>query len=234
MTEAQLLLADCGNQRLKLAAKSLREFFVFDWREAAERKRLAEFLQSKAVSEIRLASSSQEGTAYLLEDGFHAVEVHRVQADAIPLTIETEGTGMDRLLAAWYAYQKAQAAVVVADCGTAFTLDVVNADGHFLGGAIGAGLGLQERALSEACPHLDPPNQVHSGIPADTASAVAAGTRRAFALALQALAAEFSPPPAVGVCRFLTGGDGHRLQPLMPGWEWQEHMVLKGLAALPR
>ncbi|PCJ55086.1 MAG: hypothetical protein COA70_02150 [Planctomycetota bacterium] len=234
MAAAQLLLADCGNQRLKLAPLSLQEVHVFDWREDQERKRLADFLQREAIGEIRLASSSEEGAACLKKDGFHRVVVELVQASMVPLKIMTQGTGIDRLLAAWYGYQKAQAAVVVADCGTAFTLDVVSADGRFLGGAIGAGLGLQEHALAQACPHLEKPNDAQSGIPADTASAVAAGTRRAFAFALQALAVEFSPSLGEEACRFLTGGDAPRLHALMPDWQWEEHMVLKGLAALPR
>jgi len=232
VAEAQLLLADCGNQRVKLARFSVQEVHVFHWRDDQGRKRLAEFLQRESVGKIRLASSSEQGTACLKGDGFHSVEVELVQPHEIPLKVETEGTGIDRLLAAWYGFHKAQSAVVVADCGSAFTVDVVSADGSFLGGAIGAGLGLQEYALATACPHLAAPERLECGIPTETSTAVDAGTRRAFALALRALATQFSPTPEHKVCHFLTGGDAERLQSLMPGWQQEEHMVLKGLAAL--
>jgi len=234
----QLLLADCGNQRLKLVAESLHEVFVFRWRELSERERLVEFLEQQSVSGVRLASSSTEGRTALMELGLHAVEVKDVHPKEIPLDIQTTGTGIDRLLASWYAHQKSGGAVVVADCGTAFTLDVVDAHGRFLGGAIGAGLGTQQQALAAACPHLDAPNQVLSGIPADTASAVAAGTRRAFVIALRGLAEEFLTDIDLGehdaAKAFFTGGDAESIRALLPEWECEEHMVLKGLAALPQ
>ncbi|MDA1112864.1 MAG: type III pantothenate kinase [Planctomycetota bacterium] len=238
MSRRQLLLADCGNQRLKLATESLHEVYVFQWRALSERERLADFLVQQNVRAVRLASSSTQGRAALLELGLHAVGVKEVHPREIPLDIQTSGTGIDRLLATWYAHQKCAGAVVVADCGTAFTLDVVDAHGRFLGGAIGAGLGTQQQALATACPHLEAPNQVLSGIPTDTASAVAAGTRRAFVVALRGLAEEFLADVDLGKHAtaqfFLTGGDAEDLRVLLPEWEFEEHMVLKGLAALPQ
>jgi len=55
--------------------------------------------------------------------------------------------GADRLLAALAARDLCGAPVLVADCGTATTLDVVTPDGAFAGGAILCGLGLQQAAL---------------------------------------------------------------------------------------
>lgn len=238
MSRGQPLLADCGNQRLKLAENSLREVFTFRWRETSELERLADFLKLQKVKEVRLASSSEEGRAALLKLGFHAVRVEDVTSAEVPLEIQTTGTGIDRLLASWYAHHQCNGAVVVADCGTAFTLDVVDDRGRFLGGAIGAGLTTQEQALAKACPHLDAPNQVFSGIPVDTASAVAAGTRRAFCVALRGLAKEFLTHQSIdenaSVQYFLTGGDADSIRALLPEWQCEEHMVLKGLAALPQ
>lgn len=231
MAGEQRLLADLGNQRLKLVNASLVGVLSFAWRDPGERKRLADYLQSLSVEHVTLASSSAFGLEQLLQLGLHAVELFVVQPEDVPLQIQSTGTGVDRLLAAWFVYQKTQSAVVVADCGTAFTLDLVDAKGRFLGGAIGAGLGLQEQALAQACPHLAAPNQENVGIPTQTAAAVAAGTRRAFAHGIRSLAAEFlGEGPKVE--RFLTGGDAKRLQALMPGWQVQEHLVLQALAAL--
>ncbi|MFK5955258.1 MAG: type III pantothenate kinase [Planctomycetota bacterium] len=233
MVGEQHLLADLGNQRLKIADASLSVVHSFAWREASECQRLANYLISESVRGVTLASSSVQGCERLLDFGLHAVEVSMVQPEQVPLQIKSIGTGIDRLLASWLVHHRTQSAVVVADCGTALTLDVVNAEGCFLGGAIGAGLGLQERALAQACPHLDAPNEQRTGIPADTASAVAAGTRRAFAHGITALATEFLHQQTEAQC-FLTGGDAKRLLALMPGWKLEENLVLQALAALHR
>ena len=62
-----------------------------------------------------------------------------------------EAPGADRLVAALAAFDRAGGACVVVDAGTAVTVDVVGADGSFLGGAIAPGLvalrdGLRARA----------------------------------------------------------------------------------------
>ncbi len=69
---------------------------------------------------------------------------------AAPMTVRYEpptSLGADRLLAALAARELCGAPVLVADCGTATTLDVVAPDGAFAGGAILCGLGLQRAAL---------------------------------------------------------------------------------------
>jgi type III pantothenate kinase len=67
--------------------------------------------------------------------------------------------GSDRLLTAFAAYQVVESAVVVADFGTATTIDCVNDNGIFLGGVILPGMNLSARSLSEhttALPHVSP------------------------------------------------------------------------------
>ena len=71
----------------------------------------------------------------------------------LPLPIPTdlahpESTGVDRLCAAIAAYDRLGAACVVADFGTAITIDCVNDEGVFLGGAILPGLALAAKALA--------------------------------------------------------------------------------------
>lgn len=70
-----------------------------------------------------------------------------------------ETVGSDRLLTAWAAYEVVEAAVVVADFGTATTIDCVNDSGIFLGGVIMPGLALAARSLHEhtaALPDVQP------------------------------------------------------------------------------
>jgi type III pantothenate kinase len=86
-------------------------------------------------------------------------------------------TGPDRLLAAWTAASLHGRPVIVVDLGTATTVDAVDADGFFLGGAILPGLGLAASALAEGTSRLP---RVELDLPAeaigvDTASAIQSG-----------------------------------------------------------
>ena len=60
-----------------------------------------------------------------------------------------EKVGMDRLCVAVAAYAKVKNACVVADFGTALTVDLISDDGVFLGGTILPGVRLSAKALKE-------------------------------------------------------------------------------------
>jgi len=77
-----------------------------------------------------------------------------VVGDELPAPIDAkiekpESVGMDRLCCAAAAYAAEGRACVVADLGTAITVDCVDDDGHFMGGAIFPGFGLQAGVLAE-------------------------------------------------------------------------------------
>jgi len=70
-----------------------------------------------------------------------------------------ETMGSDRLLTAFAAFQVVESAVVVADFGTALTIDLVNDKGIFLGGVILPGLNTSALSLKEhttALPYVNP------------------------------------------------------------------------------
>ena len=80
-------------------------------------------------------------------------EVHRVRRD-LPIPIGTcvdddASVGEDRLLAAAAAWDALKQAVVVVDAGTAITLNFIDGEGTFHGGAIAPGATLQLKALHE-------------------------------------------------------------------------------------
>ncbi|NMA47969.1 MAG: type III pantothenate kinase [Lentisphaerae bacterium] len=62
--------------------------------------------------------------------------------------VDTSTLGMDRIANAAAAHALAGRAVVVVDCGTAITLEAVDADGRFMGGAILPGRLLMRRSLA--------------------------------------------------------------------------------------
>jgi len=70
----------------------------------------------------------------------------------IPLPMETglanpHNIGTDRIVSAAAAFAVIEDAVVIADFGTAFTIDLVDEEGVFTGGIIAPGFGLSAKAL---------------------------------------------------------------------------------------
>jgi type III pantothenate kinase len=103
-----------------------------------------------------------------------------VAASHIPIStglVRPDQAGPDRLLAAWAASRLYGSPTIVVDLGTATTVDAVDADGFFLGGAILPGLELAADALADGTSRLP---RIELGLPAeaignDTASAIASG-----------------------------------------------------------
>jgi type III pantothenate kinase len=144
----------------------------------------------------------------------------------IPLQNLSRGTGADRLLGAYAAWLRAKGPVVVIDVGTAITLNVVDAKGRFLGGAIFTGPRLALKALAESTallPEITPSSEANIG--KDTRSAIRAGAALAYGgfllEGLSAAAKALGRRPRL----FVTGGDGSLLGRTHP------HLVLEGLAA---
>ncbi len=99
----------------------------------------------------------------------------------LPLAIRVDRpgeVGADRLVNALAAHRLYHGPLVVADCGTATTVDAVGADGEFLGGAIAPGLalGLEALAARTAKLPLVDLRQPARAIGRDTVSAIQAGT----------------------------------------------------------
>ncbi len=132
----------------------------------------------------------------------------------LPLPIETrlahpEAIGVDRLCCAAAAFDHLGTACVVADFGTAITIDCVDETGMFMGGAILPGLQMGARSL-EACTAQLPkvtlrqPDWVFGQ---DTQQAITGGliygARGALRERVEAYASELGAWPAV----IITGGD---------------------------
>jgi type III pantothenate kinase len=82
-----------------------------------------------------------------------SIEAYRI-GDDLPVPVATcldpeTITGADRLLNALAAFERMQQACIVVDAGTAITVDFVDGEGTFHGGAIAPGASLQLRALHE-------------------------------------------------------------------------------------
>ncbi len=234
------LLLDLGNRKLKCARKLIGAYLE----ERQERELpgpedwtpFSTWLEVLASGgEVWVSSVNPRWLPRLLAGPLAESEVRVAGEEAWPFPVRSRGTGSDRILAARAAWHLASGPVLVADLGTAWTLDLMDGEGAFLGGVIGAGLGLQRAALREACPHLPPPLPGFAwggaGIPSRSQQALAWGTAGALACALEGLAKRFERELGRPSQRFLCGGDAAVMAPVLgPAWRREDHLVLRGLA----
>jgi type III pantothenate kinase len=137
-----------------------------------------------------------------------------VVGDSLEAAVEVDisdpsSVGVDRLCSAGGAYSIQQSACVVADFGTAITVDCMNDDGHFIGGAILPGLGLQARSLAEGTAALP---QVQIDLPAEalgqnTQDAIQSGVVFGAAGATRELIERYATHLGHWPAVFFTGGD---------------------------
>lgn len=135
--------------------------------------------------------------------------------------------GQDRLLCAYAAFKRAKQACIVIDAGTAITVDFVDGEGVFHGGAIAPGLTMMLKALHEhtaALPKLEyaAPDEARGPLGKDTAHAMILGVRNAAVglvyRSIDLYAAFYEAYPNV----IATGGDAPTL---FDGDELVEHVV---------
>lgn len=233
-----MLLADLGGSRLKLARLVEDECQVLaerDWPVNPSADDFAWLRAARESADEGVLLSTTRPAALPALDAALGGALQVVSPADVPLARSTTGTGSDRLLAGLAAHRLAGGACLVADLGTAWTLDAIDAEPCFRGGVIGPGLGVQTAALASACPHLDAPGEPTGVLPTSTAAAVRAGTLEALAAAMDGLAARFEAELGGVNARYLTGGDAAQLAPLLTQpWEPVEHLVLLGLAELAR
>jgi type III pantothenate kinase len=166
----------------------------------------------------------------LLEDVSHATLPLELAVD------QPEGVGVDRLAAAVAAarLRATGQAVVVVDLGSAITVDVVDEQGVFRGGAILPGMRMAADALgdrAEQLPAIDLPEQSPDVVGKNTVAAMQAGVFWGTIGAVRELsrraAASFSTTPLFVV----SGGDAQRVVAnLGDEFVCVPHLVLKGLS----
>ena len=138
----------------------------------------------------------------------------------LPLPIETaladpERIGVDRLCCAVAAFDRLGVACVVADFGTAVTIDYVNDQGVFMGGAILPGLHMGARGLSAHTAQLPEvelrrPDWV---LGANTEQAIISGLVFGAQGALRELVEAYATEAGHWPIVILTGGDAHLICP---------------------
>lgn len=154
---------------------------------------------------------------------------------ALPVAASYPGMGVDRWLAIQPVWTRLRAAFCLADCGTATTVDLIDARGIHLGGWIMPGADAAREGLLARAPGLRrslPTGDFTPGPARDTAEAIEHGLllQQAGGIALAHRIAAGLPefgekPPLV-----LTGGGAGPLQSLLEGARVEPDLVLHGLA----
>ena len=150
---------------------------------------------------------------------------------------EPKQMGVDRwlaIIAAWKREQPAGGALVVADCGSALTVDLVDSNGRHLGGYIGPGYRLILTALEAGTAKVLVPPSLRGDVqPGRDTEAAAQSGAILMLTGLIERSWDFLNWPSAPL--YLTGGDAPRLRPsLSPKFKVVEvgDLVLEGLCHL--
>ena len=172
--------------------------------------------------------------------GARAIRQRRITREHLPIVVEVDEphrVGIDRVAAAAAAalVKEAGRPAIVIDCGTATTVDLVAADGRFLGGAILPGPGLLARALAEGTSRLPAVADLDTGaLPAmpgrTTQQAIAAGIGFGMRGAVARLVAEAAASLGGDPQLFLTGGSRGIVRDALAGALEIPDLVLHGIA----
>jgi len=216
-------------------------------------------IEAKVAAEVPVAwrVSSVQPAAYAsfrkcLEDNFPGDTIHSIERSQIPMPMDVDApdrVGIDRLLAAWGAWkhysQRMQSQsreltpLIVIQAGTAVTVDWINEQGTFCGGAIMPGLtmSLKYMALGTAhLPWLAPPDRPSElPIPGrNTQAAILAGASAGFLGGISYLVSKYRSQWLRGeVPVIVSGGDKLSLaESLTQPFQVMDHLVLAALGCL--
>ena len=143
--------------------------------------------------------------------------------------------GSDRWAALIAARATTGSACVVVGVGTAVTIDALNANGEFIGGAIAPGLQVMQEALVRKIPQLNFANGVFEIFSRNTANAIVTGTTLALAGAVDLMRAALRQTSQTPVACLASGGGAEALREVLPAdTQFIDNLVLEGLLRIAR
>ena len=140
--------------------------------------------------------------------------------------------GIDRWLALIAASHSYKAPFCVIDCGTAVTIDGVDQNKHFIGGAILPGLALQRQSLNQSTNAIDQvfTEKIENVFAKNTKQGVLAGTTFAITALIENMSAKLRIQTEKSVTCILTGGDAEVIEKYLSlTAELEPNLVLQGL-----
>jgi type III pantothenate kinase len=159
-----------------------------------------------------------------------AAGVHNAYRDPAKL-------GVDRWASLVAVHCEYDGPVCIIDCGTAITIDAIDADGLHLGGLIMPGLGSMRRSLLQDTANIrfarDGGCHPQMRFARDTREAVNYGVVYMAAAAIDRIMLDFAAAPGESTEMVITGGDADVLLPLLARRPRHDpDLVLRGIAVL--
>ncbi len=160
MSELNIIAINVGNRRTQVgqfAGTDLRRQQRLDNGDVPSIvQQVVQMWEQTDEPKTLLLASVNEAVAAALDAALRdqlSTEIYHV-SDDIPVPIGRQLdpetiTGVDRLLNAAAAWDRMRQACIIVDAGTALTVDFVDGEGIFHGGAIAPGAGMQLQALHE-------------------------------------------------------------------------------------
>lgn len=134
------------------AEAELKDYLVSIWQKVPVSETSAEGKRDGAIVVSSVKPAWTEMVRRIAADSLNE-DIHVVGEDIpLPMSVQAdqpEKVGTDRVVSAAAAYAVVEGAVVVADFGTAVTIDLVDANGVFLGGVICPGFEISAQALKD-------------------------------------------------------------------------------------
>jgi type III pantothenate kinase len=122
---------------------------------------------------------------------------------------------------------------IVVMVGTAVTVDVLDADGRFLGGLILPGFGLMLKALESGTAGLHVPTGEIRRFPTNTSDALMSGGTYAIAGAIERMHRHAIEECGAEPALYMTGGAAVKLAPITPlGFEVVDLLIFEGILRL--
>ncbi len=219
----KILAIDIGNTRTRMAVvegRKVSEPLVFDTGQVDQitetLKRQGEKFSIPKGLPVVICSVVPKMTDHLAQVAQLTMDTEPyIIGKTIPLPLkldlkDTQRVGPDRVVSAAMAFERIEKAVAVATFGTAVTIDCVNDEGVFLGGAILPGLQMAARALEEHTALLPLVNLTPPETPwgRDTDEAISAGVIFGAVGALREMVERYATALGRWPELIVTGGDG--------------------------
>lgn len=217
------LVLDLGNSRCKwaLAAAALKPGGAFAYGENFTHTldhAFGQLARPARVSAISVADAAHTDTLARWVERHWRLNLRRYSASAAQCGVtnsykDPAQLGADRWAALIAARARVPGTACVVDCGTAVTVDALDAGGVFRGGVILPGLGLMGSSLSRGARGIHPAaGHAGSCLAQTTADAVAAGALYGLAGAIDRILDEQAAALGAAPQVLLTGGDAPALQ----------------------
>ena len=241
-----ILLLDIGNTRIKYATLKEQRLIFGGAASHADVHELHEMLHGimETPAAVYLANVAGE----VVEESVHCwclerwglapvvLKSERLCAGVINGYAVPSALGVDRWAAMIGAYQQRKRAVVVVDCGSACTADVIDAEGRHLGGAIVPGLHMLRESLNRGTSVIakaEPPVEFPSDFGRNTDECIEYGVTESLVAFIEKVSQHASSLLQDEVLVFITGGDAPYLLPrLAVEAIYEKNLVLMGMAGI--